>query len=129
MNNNSKKLSKYSSTLRPTSMIFEHNGNLCGVFSNLREQYALALGIATVVSACAFKTTVLSGGVEQISTVENDLQAVLTNVVKPIQESAEIEAQVPMVPSYWYHENAALVCEVGTYCIHIEQVSQVDLVL
>jgi len=64
--------------------------------------------------------TVIVSGQSMSVTHESDLQAALAHVVRPLQYDAALESRVPSVPSYWYSEGAAIVCQVGEYCVKLE---------
>jgi len=87
-----------------------------GIFTNRKEFSAMVtkVGIAALMSACSYHSTVTSNGVELASTAQPDLQSTFDNVVAPI-------AQVTQAPAYWHNEDAAIVCEVGAYCVRIER--------
>jgi len=111
-----------STTLRPSSNqnMFKvtANGNLCGVFTDRYKSGVMVVSV--LLAACTIRTTIKSHDVVIATTSESDLQAALTNVVQPIQAAAALEARVAVVPSYWYSEEAAIVCQVGEYCIKLD---------
>ena len=96
------------------------NGNLCGIFTEKRTSGVMAIGIVSILAACSIHSTVKMGDAVIAETTESDLQAALTNVVQPFQTAAALESRVTYVPSYWYNEDAAIVCQVGEYCIKLE---------
>jgi len=111
-----------STTLRPSSnpntFKVTANGNLCGIFTDRCKSGVVAVSV--LLAACTIRTTIKSHDVVIASTTETDLQAALTNVVQPIQAAAALESRVPSVPSYWYSEDAAIICQVGDYCIKLD---------
>ena len=97
------------------------NGNLCGIYyPRFTSQAICGAVVAAALAACSVKTTVKMGDNVISESTESDLQAALTNVVQPLQTAAALESRVAQVPSYWYNDNAAIVCQVGDYCIKID---------
>lgn len=104
-----------------TSQIIIDDGKLCGIYmKKFKSQTVREVLFAAVLSACSVHTTVTMGNNVIAETTETDLQAALTNVIQPLQGAAAIESKVESVSSYWYNEDAAIVCQVGDYCIRID---------
>jgi len=102
------------------SQVIIDDGELCGIYmKKFKDEIVRGVLFAAALSACSVHTVAKIGNEVITETVETDLQAALTNVVQPLQGAAAIESKVEFVPSYWYNEDAAIVCQVGEYCIKI----------
>jgi len=102
------------------SQVIIDDGKLCGIYmKKFKDEIVRGVLFAAALSACSVHTVAKIGNEVIAETVETDLQAALTNVVQPLQGAAAIESKVEFVPSYWYNEDAAIVCQVGEYCIKI----------
>jgi len=113
-----------ANTLRPSihkspSPVTAH-GDLFGILTNRSTSGVVSIGIAAALATCGIVATVIVSGQSISVTHESDLQAALTHVVRPLQYDAALESRVPSVPSYWYSDDAAIVCQVGDYCIKLE---------
>lgn len=102
------------------SQVIIDDGELCGIYmKKFKDEIVRGVLFAAALSACSVHTVAKIGNEVIAETIETDLQAALTNVVQPLQGAAAIESKVEFVPSYWYNEDAAIVCQVGEYCIKI----------
>lgn len=104
-----------------TSSAIIDDGSLCGIYmTKFKARIVREVLFAATLSACSVHTTVKMGDNVIAETTETDLQAVIDNVIQPLQRAAALESKVAFAPSYWYNENAAIVCQVGDYCIKID---------
>lgn len=103
-----------------TSTVIIDDGGLCGIYmTKFKTQIVREVLFAAALSACSVHTTVKMGDNLIAETTETDLQAAIDNVIQPLQGAAALESKVAFAPSYWYNEDAAIVCQVGDYCIKI----------
>jgi hypothetical protein len=117
---NENKLQNIQVDYRVSSVIIDDDGKLCGIYmKKFKSPIVREILFAAALSACSVHTVAKIRNEVIAETTETDLQAALTNVVQPLQGAAAIESKVESVPSYWYNEDAAIVCQVGEYCIKI----------